>query len=319
MPQPSPSDVHNDAPLTNLSIAFLQKAENFVAGQVFPTVPVAKQSDIYYVWDRNNFYLDQMEKRGPATESAGGGVELTTDSYRCDVWALHKDIDDQTRANSDTVISPDRTATNYLTQQGLIRKDKQWAADYFVTGIWTNEDAGGTDFTQWDDAASDPEKDIAEGGKTMLQNTGYEPNVLVVSYGIHLALKRHPLVKDRFKYTSSESITAAMLAQFFEIERYVVAKSVNATNAEGAATDTYDFILGDHALLAHAAPSPGIEIPSAGYNFVWSGLTGMNDLGLTMSSFRLQKIKSDRLEIEMAFDMKLVAADLGFFFLNAIA
>ena len=105
MPQPSPSDVHNDAPLTNISIAFSQKAENFVAGQVFPMVPVSKQSDIFYEWDRNNFYADQMERRAPATESAGGGVELTTNSYRCDVWALHKDIDDQTRANSDTVIS----------------------------------------------------------------------------------------------------------------------------------------------------------------------------------------------------------------------
>ena len=319
MPQPSPSDVHNDAPLTNMSIAFQQKAENFVAGRVFPMVPVDKQSDIFYSWDRNNFYQDQMQKRAPATESAGGGVELTTDSYRCDVWALHKDIDDQTRANADTVISPDRTATLYLSQNALIRKDKQWAADFFGTGVWTTDKTGGTDFTQWDDAASDPEKDVADGQQLMLQTTGYEPNVLVVSDPVHRALKRHPMIKDRFKYTSAESITAEMLARFFEIGKYVIARGVNATNAEGAATDTYDFIMGKHALLAHSAPAPGIEIPSAGYNFVWSGLTGMNNLGTVMSSFRMQKIKSDRIEIEMAFDMKKIAADLGYFFEDAVA
>ncbi len=319
MPQPSPSDVHNDAPLTNLSIAFMQGADAFVAGQVFPMVGVDKQSDIFYTWDRANFYADQMKKRGPSTESAGGGVELSTDSYRCDVWALHKDIDDQTRANADTVINPDRTATNYLTQQGLIRKDKQWAADYFTTGLWTTDKVGTTDFVKWDDAASDPEKDIADGKGEMLKTTGYKPNVLVVAEPVHRALKRHPMIKDRFKYTTADSITREMLARFFEIEKYVISEGVNTTSGEGATTATFDFIMGKNALLAHAAPSPGIEIPSAGYNFIWSGLTGMNNLGLTISSFRLQKIKSDRIEIEMAFDMKLIAADLGYFFSAAVS
>jgi hypothetical protein len=32
------------------------------------------------------------------------------------------------------------------------------------------------------------------------------------------------------------------------------------------------------ALLLHAAPEPGIMIPTAGYTFSWSGLTGINSL-----------------------------------------
>ena len=42
---PSRGDVHVNRPLTNISIAFLQTQEAFVADRVFPNIPVTKQSD----------------------------------------------------------------------------------------------------------------------------------------------------------------------------------------------------------------------------------------------------------------------------------
>jgi len=48
MPQPTARDVHVNAPLTNISIAFLQTQDSFVASRVFPSIPVTKQSDRYY-------------------------------------------------------------------------------------------------------------------------------------------------------------------------------------------------------------------------------------------------------------------------------
>jgi len=45
--QPTSSGVHVDAVLTNISVAYIQNAMNFIAGRIFPTVPVTKQSDGY--------------------------------------------------------------------------------------------------------------------------------------------------------------------------------------------------------------------------------------------------------------------------------
>ncbi|MFN9111239.1 MAG: hypothetical protein ACK5XN_14350, partial [Bacteroidota bacterium] len=73
---PTPGDVHVNAPLTNISIAFLQNAANFVATRVFPNIPVQKQSDRYYVYERGDFNRDEMQLRAPATASAGGGYTL---------------------------------------------------------------------------------------------------------------------------------------------------------------------------------------------------------------------------------------------------
>ena len=81
MPQPTRSDVHVNTPLTAISIAFMQQAQNFVADRVFPNIPVTKQSDLYFVYPKGDWFRRQMEKRAPASESAGSGWDLTTDSY----------------------------------------------------------------------------------------------------------------------------------------------------------------------------------------------------------------------------------------------
>lgn len=319
MTNPSTRDVHVDSALTNISIGFLQSADNFVADKVFPTVPVQYQSDKYYVFARDDFFRDDMKKRAPATESAGGGYDLTTDSYSADVWSYHKDVDDQTRANADPAVDPDTSATEFVTQKALIRREREWASKFFTTSVWGTDKVGATDFTRWDDPASDPETDVQDGVETILQNTGFMPNTFVVSFAVHQALKRHPLIKDRFKYTTSESITEAMLARFFEVDRYFVAKGVYVSSNEDAASDTYAFTLGSNALLCYAAPSPQLMMPSAGYNFVWSGLTGLNNLGVRISRIPVDLRRSVRVEIDTAFALKKVSADLGYFFSGAVA
>ena len=46
--------VHIDVPLSNMVIGFEPK--NIIVDQIFPSVPVNKQSDKYYIWDKGNFF-----------------------------------------------------------------------------------------------------------------------------------------------------------------------------------------------------------------------------------------------------------------------
>ena len=89
--------------------------------------------------------------------------------------------------------------------------------------------------------------------------------------------------------------------------------AIQNTAAEGA-TAVHVFIGGQHALLAYRAPSPGLMTPSAGYTFSWTGLLGSTTDGMRIMRFRMDQIKSDRVEIEMSYDQKLVSPDLGYFF-----
>jgi hypothetical protein len=73
MPQPTASDAHVNMPLTATSVAWMQDQREFVNDRVFPVVPVQKQSDRYYVYDRDNWFRAQAEKRALSSESAGSG------------------------------------------------------------------------------------------------------------------------------------------------------------------------------------------------------------------------------------------------------
>jgi len=145
-----------------------------------------------------------------------------------------------------------------------------------------------------------------------------EANTLVLGYDVFKSLKNHPDLVDRIKYTSSQTITTDMLAAMFDIPRVLVSKAVKATNAEGAA-EAYSFTTGKKALLCHVAPTPGLLTPSAGYTFQWTGVSGGLGATIGTSQFRMESIKSDRVEAEMAFDNKVISTDLGFFWNTVVA
>ena len=76
MSNPTLSAVHVNTPLTNLSVAYMQAADLFVAHKVFPIVPVSKQSDLYYTYDKDDFRRSDAQVRAPGAESAGSGYRL---------------------------------------------------------------------------------------------------------------------------------------------------------------------------------------------------------------------------------------------------
>jgi hypothetical protein len=325
MPQPTQSQVHVDAILTNISVAYMQRAENFIADKVFPVVPVDKQSDKYFTYTKNDWLRDEAQVRTDGTESVGSGYNITTDTYYADVYAIHKDIGDQTRANADAPINVDREAAEFVTHRLLMRREIQFMSDFMTAGVWGTTASGvasgasSGQFIQWNDYTnSDPIEDIEAGKAGILSVTGFEANTLVLGYDVFRQLKNHPDLVDRIKYTSSQTITEDMLARMFDIDRVLVSKSVKATNKEGQ-TGTYSFTTGKTALLCHVAEAPGLLTPSAGYTFSWTGVSGGLGQTIGTSTFRLESLKATRVEAELAFDNKVVATDLGYFWNNAVA
>jgi len=326
MPQPNINSVHIDAILTNISIAYMQNTDNYIADKVFPIIPVDKRSDKFFTYTKNDWFRDEAQRRAPATESAGGGYNLSTGSYSADVFAFHKDVPDQITANADSPLNPLREAAEFVTNRLLLRREIQFVSDFMQAGVWGATVTGtagtatpGTFATQWSNyTSSDPIEDIEEGKADILSATGMEANTLVLGYEVFRQLKNHPDLVDRIKYTSSQTITTDMMAAMFDIPRVIVSKAVKATNLEGA-TEAYAFATGKTALLAHVAPQPGLMTPSAGYTFSWTGVSGGLGATIGTSQFRMDSIRADRVEAEMAFDNKIIGADLGYFWNSIVA
>ncbi len=332
MATPLPGDVHVNRPLTNILVGYMQNAAAFVADRVFPNVPVQKQSDRYFVYNRGDFYRDTMAKRAPGTESAGDGFKVdNTPSYFCDKWALHKDIDDDLRANADDPLNLDRDTTLFLAQKAMLNREASFVTNYFTTGVWTgagvdvsgvSASPAGNSVLQWNDANSTPITDVKNYASTVQGATGYRPNKLVVGRQVWDKLSEHPDIIARIQYSSSNTnpaiVTKQAVAALFEIDEVLVMEAVKNTAAEGA-TDAVSFIGGKSALLVYAAPNASIMQPSAGYTFSWTGLLGAGAMGGRTKTMRLDWLNSDRVEVEQAYAQKVVAADLGVFFSSITA
>lgn len=312
------SNVPIDVPLTTISVANFQDAEGFIADQVFPVVPVEKQSGLYYTWDETEMNRDTAQRRADATESAGDTFDIADDSYRCDVFALHKDVGDQLQSNyKETPIQPFSSAAAFITNKLRIRQEVQFFQDFAKTGVWGHEFAGIADgsptdeqFLRFDNDASDPIAVVEDFKNIISDGSGLEGNVLAIGKKVYSVLKNHPVVIERFKYTSSANPTLQVLQDLFEVPKVVVAKAIINEAASGQGVKNRR-LFDKGMLLVHAASAPGLEVPTAGYTFAWTDVS--EGLGQTIGTrqFRMEHLRADRVETQIAFDNKVVSRQLG--------
>jgi hypothetical protein len=322
------SDLHVNKPLTNISVAYVQSTANFVAPQVFPNIGVQHQSDQYWKYKKGDFFRNDVEPRAPGTPSAGTGYEVELDAYYTPVYALHQDIPDQVRANADSVFDLDRDATANLTHQFLIHRDQLWASRYFKTGVWGTDYTGvtsapnSTQVLQWDQADADPVEWVDLQKVKMMAATGRSPNVLVMGPEVMVVLKHSSSILERIKYTQRGVLTEELLASMFGVERVIVASAI-------AATTTYEptvfsapatnFIFGKSLLLTYSTATPSVMTPTAGYTFSWTGYLGAGAAGQRIKKFRMEELASDRIEMEAAYEFKVVSPDMGIFASGIVA
>jgi hypothetical protein len=334
MPMLTPSQVHIDAPLTNLTIAYLQDQNNFIADKVFPNVAVSKKTDKYYIYDRANFNRTEVQARAPRTKAPRVGLSISTDSYSADVYSLSTDFDFETLANEDQALNIRAAAAQMLTYQLLIDREAKWVSSFFNTGIWTTNYAGvastptAGQVIQWSDYTNaTPIVDITNARRAMmLASGGFKPNKMVVTRDVRDTLINHPDILARLNggatVTNTALVTDAKLAEIFEVQEFLVIDAIENTAAEGL-SESMSFMATKKAALYYAPASSGLMVPSAGYNFTWNSLDNASGYGIDIRSYtgdflRVEGI-SELLEANMAYDQKVVGADLGVFFTTIIA
>ena len=319
------SDVHVSTPLTNISIAYIQGNEVFVADRAFPEVPVQNQANSYYEYDVGEFSTDEVEARAPNTQTQGTTLKPSTDSYNCRVYGLHIDIPDEIRMNADSQVSLDRAVTIALTQRAMIKKERQWMSDFFQTGVWNT--SGGGDTTpgvgaKWDTVGVNPIPAIRTGARTMLENTGFRPNIALIGAKLTDVLLDHPNIVGRFDrgQTPGGAADPAMvqLASLLRLEAMHPIEGIyNTADLDAAAA--MDFVADDDSmLLLHRPSAPSLMTPSCGYTFQWTRYTRANRRGMRVRKIRMEPTQADRLELLMAYDMKQTGTPLGHFFNNTL-
>ncbi len=315
MALPTVTDVQAvDPVLTNMLLGYMQADDRFIASRVFPSMPVEKDSGTYYTFSKKYWFHDVLEQRAPGTDFARTDFGVSTATYTTIQYAADQGIADEIRANSQVPMDLEQAAAQNLAQKSLIRKEVQFAADFFTTTVWGTDDDNST--TDWDDfSAGDPISDVLTAKRTISNNTGVDANTMAMGYIVHQALVNHPDILDRIKYTQAALMNNVenALAAAFGIQNYWVAKGTYSNTNEAAAFSA-TAIIDDDCLVCYVAPSPGIMTATAGVTFAWQGGGGMGSL----YSYRDNARHADVVQHKEQWDQATVATDVGYFFADVV-
>lgn len=164
---------------------------------------------------------------------------------------------------------------------------------------------------RWTDPTSDPKSDIDTAKEMIRRSIGRYPNTLVLGPNAGNALKNHPKIKEQFKYTSKDSVTADMLAAYFDVKKVVIGAAVYLPETVDDAALAND-VWGDDAILAYV-PETGdnFQVPSFGYTYELRGYPQVEQPYFERSNDSwIYPTKVERRSI-------LTGAEGGFLFINA--
>jgi hypothetical protein len=315
---PVEGDGHVDTPLSNLAVAaFGQPTEGLIGDQVFPAVPVDKQSDRYYVIDKGNFRRrPDTVLRGPGTRARTINFKVGSDSYFADNYALGAETPIEWLHNADAAIRYRQNNTRLVV--GALKREQEIRIANILTSA-TNLGSGVVlaGATRWSQlATSDPLADINTGHAFMLRQTGLTPNTAIIDWDTLMVLRRHPQLLDLHKYTSGGEINDSQIAAALKVPRILVGKCFVQNEEESAGTETISVtnVWGNNCILAYVDQSGGgLELATLGLRFQWNPPIFPANLGVMVA----QDVGAGKKNVEIVEaghyqDEKLVAADLGY-------
>ena len=313
--------------LTNMSMAFFQDPADFVATSIFPVCPVQLSASYYYTFSKADLARDNVQRK-PAFGRVNPAIMGQEDNtYKCEVDQVLVGIDqiatlNYQRSRAPGVADPRRAKVRFATEQMLLHQDILFASKFFNSGAWSNVKTGvasnpsTNQFLKWTDSSSDPIGQMDDLMTEIKKNGRRTPNRLALGVDAFNALKKHPDIIDRIKYTGTTAnpakVTPRVLAELFGVEQVKVLQSTYNSAGIGQAA-AMDFICDSKAaLLCYATNTPQIDEPSAGYIFTWDMLG--NGAPVAFDQFEGENgTHSEFVEGLMSSDMKKTCDDLAVF------
>lgn len=318
--------------LTNMSMAYFQSNDMYVAKTMFPIVPVQLSSGMYYIFDKADLARDNVQRKPMNGRVAPAVFSNKTDSYACYVDQIITGIDQIARLNYERTnapgsVDPRVAKTRYITEQMLIHQDIEFAKGFFKSGVWSNEWTGvdttttsGKQFIKFNNSNGDPITFFADLMTEMQRVGRRKPNRLGLGMDTFTSLRNHPAILERIKYGGSSAnpalVNERVIAELLGIEKVVVFGSTY--NAAGMGEEDMQFICDPKAaLLAYATNAPAIDEPSAGYTFTWDMLG--NGSYMPVAQWEGEPgTHTEFIEGLMSLTMKKTADDLGVFLKDCV-
>lgn len=239
---------------------------------LFPSIPVLQRGGKVIEFGRESFF-DYKARRAPGADAKSIQFGYEGKPYALSQYTLDAPVPREHIQEAQTIPGIDlgkRAVNNVMDSLTLSLEIEQAEIATNPANYGANNKLVLAGADRWSDDTSDPVKDI-EAAKDQVRTTcGVEPNRMVIQNAGFKALKHHPKIAERFKYTTAESITAKMLAGLFDLDELAVGK---ATYVDDLASEApFKEAWGNAAVLAYVpVQDAAMEQPSYGYTYTLTG------------------------------------------------
>ena len=270
-------NVHIDKVLTNMSMGYQNL--DFVGQTLTPVVPVTKQSDKYYEFDREHWRVEPSDTlRAPGSPAIEiPGLTVSVNPYYANEHALKVLVTDEETANADSPLNPRADGTELVTERLHLRKEIA-IRDMVVTT--TNYAAGhsatlsGT--AQWSDHTngdSDPIGNFRTARDQIHSQIFKTPNTSIVPWEVMSGLEDHPDFIERIKYSERGVISHEILSALLNMPKMVV-PGAGYNSANPGQADAIGYIWGKDVVIAYVPERPAMKTPAFMYEFNWGFSSG---------------------------------------------
>jgi len=323
MPQPNVKELIIAGPLGNVSVAYRNKS--YIADRVFPIIDNVSPRAKIARYLKGAWFRDEAGIRGAGGRAARGGYPVDLLSLATKEYAYAKEVTDEDRrfatAAGAPPLKPDQDAIEFAADKIDLSKEVR-VASAIIAGTWSGvagEDAGGL----WAAGAGNTFlSDVRARVETIRSNTGMKPNRMIIDFGTYNSLKEESTVLDKIKYTERGVLTKELLAAILELDEILIGEAIKSTaketkaGTEFTASNIWEKNAGKgSAFLYYAPASPGLKIPSAGYQ---ARVAYENGGPRRTSTWREAAEHQDVYEVAEETDIVVTGADLGFLWVDTL-
>ena len=280
----------------------------FIGTQIFPVVPTAKEGGKIPQFGKESFKiyntLRSIRSKRSRVDLGYGAIEYALAEHSVEI-----PVDDREKEEATKPIQPEINATKAAMDiillghehlAGTLAQDEDtYEADHVVTL------AGGDQWSDHDN--SDPINDIEEGKEKIRESIARRPNLLVLGAKVYAALKHHPKLVGRIKYSQKGVVTPQLMATLFDVDEVLIGEAVYADD-DGKFHD----IWGKNAMLFWVPKAVALGTPAFGYTLRKEGRP-------KVFKYRDESVNSDIVVAEDIYTVKVTGPLAGYLIKNAVA
>lgn len=285
------------------------KNDEYVGLRLMPVYPVQKMSDVFPVYYRTDSMSVPETTMGPRSRARSIDWRVGTDTYSCLYQGINIPLSDLEVANSDIPYAQLRMKNAATVQDQMdLRLEYELATKLTTTATYGSNyvTLSGTD--QWNYSGAGSTVDIMGDIDAACAALAKPATHILFGKQVWDVVRRDAALIGLIKDTRIGLVTPTTISELFDIPNVIIAKA-QSSNAAG----TLSYLWGKNVIVAHVE-SPG---PSS----VMLGVTFQVASVHKVRAWRDEAVGggSEFIEVNHAWDPKIVATDCGYLINAAIS